>query len=189
LGAIGTTAATIAVGTDLTTTTASAGATTNAAAKPTTVTISRGNVIAAAAVVAAVIIAIIAFVLLRPSPHLSTASGTTTPPAAVVAAIPTAQAAESWAGVYKIHMLSRACAVPFFPNDWDAGVAQNGNSMTFINEHGSLNADGSFVASGPNYVWRGVFATDGGQSVIRDGDVTLTVAGTECHGTFTATKE
>jgi hypothetical protein len=49
---------------------------------------------------------------------------------------------------------------------------------------GPVNADGSFVATGYNTTVRGVFATEGGRSVIRDGDATEG----SCHGTFTATK-
>jgi hypothetical protein len=190
LGAIGSTAATIAAGTTLTGT-ASAGTTTAAtASKTATSTLSRGKVIAAAATAAAVIVAVIAFFLLRPtpSPPHQTVAQATTPPAAEAAA--TAQAAQSTiGGVYKIHMLTRECQSPFFPSDWDAGINQHGDTMTFINAPGTLNADGSFVAKDSNYTWRGVFATEGDRSVIRDGDVTLTVSSVSCHGTFTATKE
>jgi hypothetical protein len=85
-------------------------------------------------------------------------------------------------------MLTRDCS-SFFPSDWDAGINQGGDTMTFINATGPLNADGSFVAKDSYYTWRGVFATEGDHSVIRDGDVTMAVSSVSCHGTFTATKE
>ena len=71
--------------------------------------------------------------------------------------------------------------------DYSAAISQQGNTITFINATGPLNADGSFVATGSGYTWRGVFATEGGRTVIRDGDSTMTVS--NCHNTFTATKQ
>jgi hypothetical protein len=54
---------------------------------------------------------------------------------------------------------------------------------------GILNADGSFEVTGVAEVspgtYRGVFATDGGRTVIRDG---VSQRG-ECSGTFEATKQ
>jgi hypothetical protein len=34
---------------------------------------------------------------------------------------------------------------------------------------GTLNADGSFTISGVNFTERGVFATEGGHTIVRDG--------------------
>jgi hypothetical protein len=64
-----------------------------------------------------------------------------------------------------------------------------------------LNADGSFVATGTfpdqgysyTATWRGVFATEGGRTVIRDGEWTeegtAMGPGQSCHDTFMATKQ
>ena len=41
--------------------------------------------------------------------------------------------------------------------------------MTVMGDTGPLSADGSFVASDFAYTWQGVFATEGGTTVIRDG--------------------
>jgi hypothetical protein len=49
---------------------------------------------------------------------------------------------------------------------------------------GTLNADGSFTLSFGNVTLRGVFATEGGRIIIRDG----TDHG-PCSGTFEATKQ
>ncbi len=194
LGAIGSTAATVAAGTTLTGTTATTatGATTAAAAKPGTSMLSRGKVIGAAATVAAVIAVVIALILLRPEPPHPTAAQTSpTPPTAATAATP--QGAQSAiTGVYLIHWLSPQwdCSGPVpgpMSFDYSAGISRQGNTITFITATGPLNADGSFVATGSGYTWRGVFATEGGRTVIRDGDATMTVE--NCHNTFTATKQ
>jgi hypothetical protein len=61
---------------------------------------------------------------------------------------------------------------------WDAGI---GGTFT-----GPLNADGSFSFSGPSgLTLRGVFATEGGRTVIRDGVRHFA----QCSGTFSATKQ
>ena len=186
LGAIGSTAATVAAGTTLTGTTATAttgGATTAAAAKPGTSTLSRGKVIGAAATAAAAVIAlVVALILLRPGPpHPMAAQTTTTPPGA---AAPVAQPAFV---TYLIHYSSYTCAggviIPNAP-DGMAVINQKGNTVTFNSATGPLNADGSFVATDGTNTWRGVFATEGGRTIIRDGDATEG----SCHGTFTATQ-
>ena len=89
LGAIGSTAATVAAGTALTgaTATAGTGTTVAAGAKAGTSKLSRGKVIGAAAAGAA-IIAVAAFTLLRPASPQPTAAQTPTPPAAATAATP-----------------------------------------------------------------------------------------------------
>ena len=50
---------------------------------------------------------------------------------------------------------------------------------------GTLNADGSFSINGPRTSIRGVFATEGGRTVIRDG----TDESAHCSGTWVATKQ
>jgi hypothetical protein len=64
-------------------------------------------------------------------------------------------------------------------------IAQQGNTVKINSATGPLNADGSFVVTDGTNTWRGVFATEGGRSVIRNG------AGTEgaCHGTWVGTKQ
>jgi eukaryotic-like serine/threonine-protein kinase len=198
LGTIGSTAATIAAGTTLTaTTTGATGATTATAAKTGTSTLSRGKVIGAGATVAAVIAVIIAFILSRPEPPHPTATQTTpTPPAAA----PVAQA--TFTGTYLFHFLSSVCS-GYTQTPWpDAHlpVTQQGNTIHIAGTvpggiSGPLNADGSFVATGTypgpssyTTTWRGVFATEGGGTVIRDGEWT-SVGGVNCHDTFVATKQ
>jgi serine/threonine protein kinase len=195
LGTIGSTAATIAAGTTLTGTT-----TTGTATAATTSTLSRGKLLAGAG---AVVIAIVAIVLLLrptpPPPHQTAAQTTTPPPGAAAAATPQATQ-DTLSGIYMLHMTSRACSVPggeanFFPNDVKVGIAQRGNTITFVNDPGTLNPDGSFsatgiyYATGAGYSERGVFATEGGRTVIRDGEMTMHAGLAECHGTFVATKQ
>ena len=50
---------------------------------------------------------------------------------------------------------------------------------------GTLNADGSFFLSGGTITMRGVFVTEGGRTVIRDG----TWQHPACGGTFEATHQ
>ena len=62
--------------------------------------------------------------------------------------------------------------------------------MTFYGHSGPLNADGSFVVEGPNgpydYIkWTGVFATEGGRTVMRD----VVMDDKFAHSTWTATKQ
>jgi serine/threonine protein kinase len=187
LGAIGSTAATVAAGTTLTGATATTGTGTTVAgsAKAGTSKLSRGQLIGAAA--GAAVIAVAAVVLLRPEPPHQTASQSpTTPPAAATAATP--QGIQSGIdGLYVFHYLSYACpggvTITNYP-DGMASITQQGNTVKINSATGSLNADGSFVATDGTNTWRGVFATEGGRSVIRDGDATEG----SCHGTFTATK-
>ena len=186
LGAIGSTAATIAAGTTLTgaTATTGTGTTVAAGAKAGTSKLSRGKVIGAGAAGAAVI-AVAAFVLLRPAPPHPTAAQTTTPPPAPTS---TQQAQPSIAGTYLWHYLTYECygvdelaQVP----DSLVTVPLQGNTLNIRGATGTLNADGSFVATDSVYTWRGVFATEGGRTVIRDG---VEQAGA-CAGTWTATKQ
>jgi hypothetical protein len=157
--------------------------------------LSRGKLIAAGATGAAVI-AVAALVLLRPeSPHPTAAQTTTPPPAGAPAATP--QGTQSAiTGIYQIHWLSPQWDCGRFGGsmapDFSAGISQHGNTITFISATGPLNADGSFVATDSGsygYTWRGVFATEGGRTVIRDGDATMKLPLSNCHNTFTATKQ
>jgi hypothetical protein len=76
------------------------------------------------------------------------------------------------------------------PNDWTFAVTHQGNTMSFVGNvtlTGSLNADGSFLVTTVGDLRAGgVFATEGGHSVIRDG--TLRNA-SSCVETFTGTKQ
>jgi hypothetical protein len=70
----------------------------------------------------------------------------------------------------------------------DSGpVTHQGNTLTVHGIPGTLNADGSFTVSTSNGVTklRGVFATEGGRTVIRDGIRDAVY----CHGPFSATKQ
>ena len=191
LGAIGSTAATVAAGTTLTGTASAATTTAATASKSATSILSRGKLIAAGATGAVVIALVAVFLLLRPAPPHPTAAQTTTPPPAAAAATP--QGAQSTiAGIYRFHFLS-AVASGFdygttYP-DTSGAITQQGNTVTIGSwGTGPLNADGSFVATGgpTNSTVRGVFATEGGTTVIRDGHVDQGTP--DFHGTFTATK-
>jgi hypothetical protein len=76
------------------------------------------------------------------------------------------------------------------PNDWTFAVTHQGSTMSFVGNvtlTGSLNADGSFLVTTVGDLRAGgVFATEGGHSVIRDG--TLRNA-SSCVETFTGTKQ
>ncbi len=199
LGAIGSTAATVAAGTALTgaTATTGTGTTVAAGAKAGTSTLSRGKVIGAGAAGAAVI-AVAAFTLLRPAPPHQTAAQTTTPPAAA------APAPAQGTSYYQVHYLSFVCDGYDMLNihpDGPVPITQQGNTITLPGYDGvtpatgPLNADGSFVATalpGNGFTGtttiQGVLATEGGQTVIRDGDETVVAPNLHCHATFSATK-
>ena len=196
LGAIGSTAATVAAGTTLTGTTltgtASAGTATAATtSKATPSMLTRGRVIGAGAAGAAVI-AVAAFLLSRPTPPHPTAAQTTpTPPAA--AAAPLSQ--PTIAGTYLRHTLTYESygqdhLAEAQAQDGPITVTVHGNTVTFYGHSGPLNADGSFVVEGPNgpydYIkWTGVFATEGGRTVMRD----VVMDDKFAHSTWTATKQ
>ena len=71
------------------------------------------------------------------------------------------------------------------------GIVQRGNTVTVMGDTGPLSADGSFVASDFAYTWQGVFATEGGTTVIRDGtgEYRGATGHTVCAFTFSATKQ
>ena len=189
LGAIGSTAATVAAGTTLTGTASAATTTAATASKSATSILSRGKLIAAGATGAVVIALVAVFLLLRPAPPHPTAAQTTTPPPAAATGAQVVQA--TFTGTYLAHYLSFECygIVSTVPDE-PFGITQQGNTITVRGKTGPLNADGSFVASGANgpydYItYRGVFATEGGRTVIRDGKVDDNF----CHETFTAIKQ
>lgn len=201
LGAIGTTAATIAAGTTLTSTAATTatttGSTTGSGTAPATKAssnLSRGKLIAAGAIVAAVVVAVIAFLLLRPPPPRQAASQTTAPPPTAAAAA-TAATQDTITGMYIWHMVTYSCAgVPgILPaQDFHHQITQQGNTVTITNYGtGPLNPDGSFVVNfskGPyNNSVRGVFAEEGGRMIIRD--LQMVWDNGDCLQTYTAVKQ
>ncbi len=184
LGAIGSTAATVAAGTALTTATAGTGTTVAGSAKTGTSKLSRGKVIGAGAATVAGVIAVAAFVLLRPEPPHQTAAQTTTPPpAAAPAATPQAPQLDI-DGTYLWHNLTSSCAID---PDFTFTVTHQGNTLTINSNAGTLNADGSFSYSSGFETYRGVFATEGGRTVIRDGVAQSSQS--NCTETFVATKQ
>ena len=114
----------------------------------------------------------------------------------------------TFTGTYLFHYLSSVCS-GYTQTPWPDGpltITQQGNTIHITvggpgGISGPLNADGSFVASGTfpdqgysyTATWRGVFATDGGRTVIHDGEWTEDGSamgpGQSCHDTFTATKQ
>jgi hypothetical protein len=195
LGTIGSTAATIAAGTTLTSAT-TAGTTTAAAAsksKSATSMVSRGKLIAAGATGAVVIAIVAAILLLRPAPPHPTAAQTSPTPPAAAAATP--QGTQSTiAGTYLRHTLTYVSygqdhLAEAQAQDRPFVVTLQGNTVTFYGHSGPMNADGSFVVEGPNgpydYIsFRGVFATEGGRTVMR-----LTMDDKWVHSTWMATKQ
>jgi hypothetical protein len=196
LGAIGSTAATIAAGTTLTGT-ASAGTTTAAtASKTATSTLSRGKVIAAAATAAAVIVAVIAFFLLRPTPSQTTAQTSPTPPGATPAAA--AAAGGGLDGSYLVHAVGYVCnGFDYLPGSHDLHwtVTEQGDTLTVRTDSGHRNADGSFsvtsgvLPDGSTETITGVFVTEGGRPAIQDGLILVVNPLLTCTTTFEATKE
>jgi hypothetical protein len=198
LGAIGSTAATIAAGTAMTGTattgTASAGTSTaTTASKSGTSTLSRGKVIGATA--AAVVIAIFAFLLLRPSPPPLTAARTTTSPPAAAGAAQAAQATID--GTYIFHYSPMVCGSVSEPMyDKPLRVVQQGDSLNFDGATGPLNADGSFVLTSTDaantVTIRGNVATEGGRTVIsgeRKAHSNIVQISCDPTTTFTGTKQ
>jgi hypothetical protein len=72
-------------------------------------------------------------------------------------------------------------------------VTHQGNTLTFGDDSnygpgtGPLNADGSFSVLVGHNTYRGVFATEGGHTVIRNGEANNSLSG--CSWTWTATKQ
>jgi hypothetical protein len=98
-------------------------------------------------------------------------------------------------GTYLFHYLTYVCGGQDYAaqaHDFTFTVTHQGNTLTFAGHGGTntgtLNADGSFTLSGgpgTGQTTRGVFATEGGRTVIRDG----TSQNASCIVTWTATKQ
>jgi hypothetical protein len=69
-------------------------------------------------------------------------------------------------------------------NDTTITITHQGNTLTMYGTTGPLNADGSFSVTSGGITYRGVFATEGGRTVIRDG-----VVDDYCGAHFVATKQ
>jgi serine/threonine protein kinase len=192
LGAIGSTAATVATGITMTGTASAETATAATASESATSTLSRGKLLAAGATVAAVIVAVVAFFLLQPNPPRPTASETTT--AAQPAAVAEQEPLATIDGMYLFTMLTYSCggiSGPLMP-PVSIPVTHHGNVVTIGSwGTGPVNADGSFVISwtaGPyTNTMRGVFATEGGRTVIRDFGIVWDNG--QCPQTYTAIKQ
>ena len=109
-------------------------------------------------------------------------------------------------GTYLFHYLSSVCG-GYAQNrpDEQITITQQGNTIHMTvgpgGISGPLSADGSFVATGTfpdqgysyTHTFRGVFATEGGRSVIHNGDWTAEGSAFGpaggCHYTYTATKQ
>lgn len=213
LGAIGSTAATIAAGTALTGTSSAAsttaaatatGATTSTtatASKSASTALSRGKLLAAVGTVAAVIIAVTAFLLLRPTPpppQLNAAE--TTPPPAGATAAPLADVPITGNLVTHLGLMSCTAGGVNFPTggeqDLTVPFAFQGDQLTFFGTTTTLNADGSFSfspAGSENVTYSGVFVMEGDRAVIRDGLIEAVgghsgISGT-CTQPFEATQQ
>jgi hypothetical protein len=94
-------------------------------------------------------------------------------------------------GTYQWHDLTNSCQAA---TSSTATVTHQGSTLTIsfprVTYTGTLNADGSFTVTGTpgGFVTteRGVFATDGGRTVIHDGTWEINDG---CSGTFSATKQ
>ncbi|WP_205876077.1 serine/threonine-protein kinase [Mycobacterium camsae] len=91
-------------------------------------------------------------------------------------------------GTYLLHFQAGSCGAA--PSDATVTIAHQGNSLTLAHTSGTtftgtINADGSFVLGFRDSTMRGVFVTQGGSTVIRDG----TWQPATCSGTFEGTKQ
>jgi hypothetical protein len=92
-------------------------------------------------------------------------------------------------GTYLSHVLTATCPGHFATRSF--AVTHQGNTLTLVIEGrttftGTLNADGSFQVNWQGRdTMRGVFATEGGRTVIRNG----TNSAGSCSETFEATKQ
>jgi serine/threonine protein kinase len=85
-------------------------------------------------------------------------------------------------GTYRWHVLTYSCGS--LPEDSYDRVTHQGSTLHLDGRIGTLNADGSFTASGSDSTVRGAFATEGGRTVIRGTQEYL-----GCTETFEATKQ
>ena len=93
-------------------------------------------------------------------------------------------------GTYLMHYFSHECdgrdLLALWPDEhWP--LVHHGNTLTMGDTTGPLNADGSFSISNAHQTLRGVFATEGGRTVIRNG--ASTEGDGHCHSTYTGTKQ
>jgi hypothetical protein len=124
---------------------------------------------------------------------------TSTPPAK-------GQAPElGFSGTYLFHYLSSVCGgYEQHRLDETIGITQQGTNIHMTvgpgGINGPLSADGSFMATGTfpdqgysyTHTFRGVFASEGGRTVIRNGEWTAegsAMGPVGCHYTYTATKQ
>ncbi len=96
----------------------------------------------------------------------------------------------SIAGTYMWHWLSMQCGpldIIAAQHDTPTSVIVDGKALHIMGATGTLNADGSFSASGAGGILTiaGLFVNDGGTTVIHDGKWNQAA----CHATFTATKQ
>jgi hypothetical protein len=192
LGAIGSTAATIAAGsaltgtTSATTTSATTPSTTATASKSTTSTLSRGKLLAAGATVAAIIIAVIAFLLARPTPPPQPIAGQSGFPRAGGAAAPLALPSLTY---YRITNISAECnGIATAPPPLNRFLVEyRGDSVVGLGgiPGATRNADGSYVASDDWFTYKVNISSEGGRSVIHG--VWINAPG--CAITFEGTEE
>jgi hypothetical protein len=110
------------------------------------------------------------------------------PPPGPASATPTA-AKDPWSdidGTYHYQEGPSSCGGPGADNT--ITITHQGNTLTWVSHNGAittvtLNADGSFSMPGYGVTKHGVFATEGGRTVIRGEDTGA------CHSTFVATKQ
>jgi len=91
-------------------------------------------------------------------------------------------------GTYLLHYLTKTCGA--LNPDTTFTITHQGNALTLVGVAGltftgNLNADGSFSVTNDEVAMRGVFVTQGGHTVIRDG----TWHHPACGGTYEATKQ
>jgi serine/threonine protein kinase len=90
-------------------------------------------------------------------------------------------------GTYLWHVLTFSCNVG--PPDYTVTFTHQGNTLTLVGNGitytGTLNADGSFTLSARGNTIRGVFATEGGRTIVRDGAYQTP----GCSGTWEAAKQ
>ncbi len=119
------------------------------------------------------------------------------PPGPATSAAPTKEQAPGLAldGTYLLHNVSVICSgidMTQYQHDYTFPVTHQGDQLIVYGYKGPMpNADGSFSGT-TSFGWlRGVFATEGGRTVLRDAE--LTMAGAQgpdtCHRKFTATKQ
>lgn len=97
-------------------------------------------------------------------------------------------------GTYLVHTVSIICDghdMTQYQHDFTAPlVTHQGNTLTVWGATGPMpGADGSFSGTAPWGPLRGVFAAEGGRTVIRDAELTMSSQYGSCHRKFTAIKQ